>query len=210
MVQAVIFDMDGTVLNTLFDLTESVNFSLKKFSLPPKTIEQVRKAVGNGVYKLAKRVLPENFSEDELSKWLEIFKNHYSKNMYNHTKSYDGILDVLKELKTKGIKTAIVSNKYDSAVKELSKKYFKDLIDVSIGQSDEIEPKPSPKGIIKAINELNIQSAIYVGDSDVDIQTAQNANLPVIGVTWGFRDRENLTGADYIIDKPCEILNIIF
>ena len=210
MVQAVIFDMDGTVLNTLFDLTESVNFSLKKFSLPPKTIEEVRKAVGNGVYKLAKRVLPENFSEDELSKWLEIFKNHYSKNMYNHTKPYDEILDVLKELKTKGIKTAIVSNKYDSAVKELSKKYFKDLIDVSIGQSDEIEPKPSPKGIIKAINELNIQSAIYVGDSDVDIQTAQNANLPVIGVTWGFRDRENLTGADYIIDKPCEILNIIF
>ena len=183
MIQAVIFDMDGTVLDTLFDLTESVNFVQKSMKYPQKTTEQVRKAVGNGIYKLAQRVLPDNCSKSDTIRWIELFKTHYSKNMYNHTKPYDGILDVLKKLKAKGIKTAIVSNKYDNAVKELSKKYFNDLIDVSIGQSDEIDVKPSPKGVLKAIKELNVESAIYTGDSDVDIQTARNANLSVIGVT---------------------------
>ncbi len=209
MVQAVIFDMDGTILNTLEDLKESVNITLSNFGFKTRTLEEVRQFVGNGVKLLFQRALPDNTDNETLEKCILFFKKTYAENMYNHTIPYDGILKILQEIKALGLKTAVVSNKFDLAVKELSKKYFGDLIDISVGQSDDVPQKPAPNGTFKAMKELNVQTAIYVGDSDVDVKTAKNANLQCIGVTWGFRDREYLKGADYIVDSPKELMQII-
>ena len=142
---------------------------------------------------------------------LSVFKKNYSEIMYNHTAPYDGILKILSNLKSDGIKIGVVSNKFDSAVKELCKKYFADLIDIAIGQADDVPKKPAPDGVFKAMRELGADksSTVYVGDSDVDVATAKNAKLPCIGVTWGFRDREYLKGANFIIDNPNDINVII-
>jgi len=209
MIEAVIFDMDGTILNTLDDLYESVNITLDNFGFPKRTLDEVRQFVGNGVRLLFQRALPNEVNDDVLEKSIIFFKKTYAQNMYNHTAPYDSIKKILKELNNNGVKIAVVSNKFDLAVKELSKKYFGDLIDISVGQSDEVPQKPAPNGVFKAMKDLGVKSAIYVGDSDVDVQTAKNANLPCIGVTWGFRDREYLKGADYIIDTPDELIEII-
>lgn len=209
MIEAVIFDMDGTILNTLDDLYESVNITLDNFGFPKRTLDEVRQFVGNGVRLLFQRALPNEVNDDVLEKSIIFFKKTYAQNMYNHTAPYDSIKKILKELNNNGVKIAVVSNKFDLAVKELSKKYFGDLIDISVGQSDEVPQKPAPNGVFKAMRELDVKSAIYVGDSDVDVQTAKNANLPCIGVTWGFRDREYLKGADYIIDTPDELIEVI-
>ena len=172
-------------------------------------MEEVRCFVGNGVRKLIERAVPENCQNVE--ECLAVFKQNYSEIMYNHTAPYNGILKILSDLKANGIKTGVVSNKFDSAVKELCKKYFADLIDIAIGQADDVPKKPAPDGVFKAMRELGADklSTIYVGDSDVDVATAKNANLPCIGVTWGFRDREYLKGANFIIDNPNDINVII-
>ena len=203
----VIFDMDGTLLNTLTDLHISTNFALRESNFPERSFDEVRNFVGNGVEMLIRRALPKNSDDVTVIKCMEIFKKHYAENMYNNTNPYEGIIEVLNLLKD--TKTAVLSNKFDIAVKELAEKYFDGLMDFSLGQSDDIPPKPNPTGILKCINELNSKNPILVGDSDVDIQTAKNANIPVIAVTWGFRDRNSLTDADYIIDEPKELLKII-
>lgn len=209
MIKTVIFDLDGTLLNTLEDLKEATNFALSKYNYPTRTLEEVRCFVGNGVRKLIERAVPENCQNVE--ECLAVFKQNYSEIMYNHTAPYDGILKILSDLKANGIKTGVVSNKFDSAVKELCKKYFADLIDIAIGQADDVPKKPAPDGVFKAMRELGADksSTVYVGDSDVDVATAKNANLPCIGVTWGFRDREYLKGANFIIDNPNDINVII-
>jgi phosphoglycolate phosphatase len=206
MLKAIIFDLDGTLLNTLEDLWISTNFALGKFNYPQRTLEEVRGFVGNGVRKLIERAVPENCENVEVC--LEIFKNHYAENMYNHTAPYNSIELILKELRTHDVRIAVVSNKFDLAVKELCKKYFGDLVNVAIGQFDDVPPKPAPNGVFKAMKQLGVEDALYVGDSDVDVKTAKNANLACIGVTWGFRDRENLKGADFIIDEPCGIIDV--
>ena len=209
MIKTVIFDLDGTLLNTLEDLKEATNFALSKYNYPTRTLEEVRCFVGNGVRKLIERAVPENCQNVE--ECLAVFKQNYSEIMYNHTAPYNGILKILSDLKANGIKTGVVSNKFDSAVKELCKKYFVDLIDIAIGQADDVPKKPAPDGVFKAMRELGADksSTVYVGDSDVDVATAKNANLPCIGVTWGFRDREYLKGANFIIDNPNDINVII-
>ena len=209
MIKTVIFDLDGTLLNTLEDLKEATNFALSKYNYPTRTLEEVRCFVGNGVRKLIERAVPENCQNVE--ECLAVFKQNYSEIMYNHTAPYNGILKILSDLKANGIKTGVVSNKFDSAVKELCKKYFVDLIDIAIGQADDVPKKPAPDGVFKVMRELGADklSTIYVGDSDVDVATAKNANLPCIGVTWGFRDREYLKGANFIIDNPNDINVII-
>lgn len=209
MIKTVIFDLDGTLLNTLEDLKEATNFALSKYNYPTRTLEEVRCFVGNGVRKLIERAVPENCQNVE--ECLSVFKQNYSEIMYNHTAPYNGILKILSDLKANGIKTGVVSNKFDSAVKELCKKYFADLIDIAIGQADDVPKKPAPDGVFKAMRELGADksSTVYVGDSDVDVATAKNANLPCIGVTWGFRDREYLKGANFIIDNPNDINVII-
>lgn len=209
MIKTVIFDLDGTLLNTLLDLKESTNYALRQFGYPERTLEEIRYFVGNGVRKLIERAVPENCKNVE--ECLDVFKKHYEKNMYNNTVSYNYIETMLKTLKSEGIKLGVVSNKFDLAVKELCKKYYDGLVDIAIGQGGDVLPKPSPFGVYKAMKELGADKAstIYVGDSEVDVQTAQNANIPCIGVTWGFRGRAYLDGADYIIDDPCEIINIV-
>lgn len=207
MKKAVIFDLDGTLLNTLEDLRESTNFTLEKFGYPKRSKDEIRNFVGNGVRKLIQRA----FEKEDIEEELEVFKTHYGKNMYNHTAPYDGIIETLNDLKSMGVKTGVVSNKFDKAVKELCEKYFPNLIDIAIGQSSDIPKKPAPDGVFKALKFLNENenSAIYIGDSDVDIMTAKNSNLPCIGVTWGFRDKESLNGANFVINKPYDIINII-
>ena len=209
MIKTVIFDLDGTLLNTLLDLKESTNYALRQFGYPERTLEEIRYFVGNGVRKLIERAVPENC--ENVEECLDVFKKHYEKNMYNNTVSYNCIETMLKTLKSEGIKLGVVSNKFDLAVKELCKKYYDGLVDIAIGQGGDVLPKPSPFGVYKAMKELGADKAstIYVGDSEVDVQTAQNANIPCIGVTWGFRGRAYLDGADYIIDDPCEIINIV-
>lgn len=209
MIKAVVFDLDGTLLNTLDDLKESTNFALRKFNYPERTLEEVRCFVGNGVRKLIERAVPEDCKN--IDECLEVFKNNYSENMYNHTQAYNGILKILEELHKDKVKIGVVSNKFDSAVKDLCKKYFGDLVDTAIGQNDDVPKKPAPDGVLKAMKILGSDknSTIYAGDSDVDVQTAKNAGLKCIGVTWGFRTEDYLKGADFIVDSPDEILKIV-
>lgn len=213
MIENVIFDMDGTILYTLDDLKNSTCTALKMFGYPERSIDEIKTFVGNGVKKLIERALPAETPLDITEQVLKVFKDDYTKNMYKNTRPYDNIKNLLLNLKENSIKTAVVSNKFDLAVKELSKKYFDDLIDVSVGQSDNISPKPSPDGIIKAMRLLNANpdNCIYTGDSDIDVLAAHNAGLLCIGVTWGYRNLAILksAGADYIVNEPLEILDLI-
>ena len=209
MIKAVIFDLDGTLLNTLEDLKESTNFALRTFNYPERTLEEVRCFVGNGVRKLIERAVPEDCKN--IDECLDVFKKNYSENMCNYTQAYNGILKILKELHKENVKIGVVSNKFDTAVKGLCKKYFDDLVDIAIGQNDDIPKKPAPDSVLKAMKILNSDknSTLYAGDSDVDVQTARNAGLRCIGVTWGFRTRDYLKGADFIVDNPDEIVKIV-
>lgn len=211
MIKTAIFDLDGTLLNTLEDLKDSTNYALEQFGFQTRTLEEIRKFVGNGVRKLIERAVPTDCDAETTEKCLAIFKQHYSKNMYNHTKPYNSILEILKELSHKGLKIAVVSNKFNSAVKELCEKYFTNLVDVAIGQADDVPKKPAPDGVFKAMKILNAEksTSVYIGDSEVDVATAKNADLPCIGVTWGFRDKKDLIGAKYIIDNPLELIETI-
>lgn len=213
MKKTVIFDLDGTLLNTLDDLADSTNYALSKFGYPTRTIDEVRQFVGNGVAKLIERAIPEGKNNPNFEKCLAIFKENYAQNMYNKTAPYNGIIEMLSNLKSKGIKIAVVSNKFDLAVKELCKKYFEGFIDFAAGENEAqgIKKKPAPDTVISVLNEFNFASedAVYVGDSDVDIMTAKNSKMSCISVTWGFRDEKFLleNGATILINAPSEIYN---
>lgn len=211
--KTIIFDLDGTLLNTIEDIADSVNYALKECGFPERTYEEVQGFVGNATNYLLSKSVPANTPKDQTEECTRIYKNHYRSNMDNKTAPYDNILDMLKKLKDNNYKIAVVSNKFDSAVKELCKKYFSDYIEVAIGESGDNRRKPAPDTVFAAIKELGSdkEECIYVGDSDVDVQTAHNTGIPCIGVTWGFRGREVLVnaGADYIIDTPSEIFDIL-
>ncbi len=199
----IIFDLDGTLLNTLEDLKDSLNYALTSHGYETRSLEEVRSFVGDGVEKLVERSLPLHSSHENIQKCLATFKEHYQQNMQNKTRPYNGIIELLHKLKENDYKLAIVSNKFDIAVKKLAKDYFGDLINVAIGESATIKRKPAPDTVFKAIKELgaDINKTIFVGDSETDVQTAKNAGLPCVGVTWGFRSPEVLRheGADYLI-----------
>jgi phosphoglycolate phosphatase len=207
----VIFDLDGTLLNTLDDLADSVNYIMKQYGFPERSVAEVRSFVGNGVARLIERCIPDGKANPQFEECLTGYRRHYSDNMLNKTCPYEGIMDLLAQFSQDNFKLAIVSNKYDSAVKALNKIYFEKYIKVAIGESEAIAGKPAPDTVFKALEELGsaAERAVYVGDSEVDVLTAKNSGLVCAGVTWGFRDREALTGADFIIDKPLEILRII-
>ncbi|NLP34839.1 MAG: HAD family hydrolase [Clostridiales bacterium] len=209
----IIFDLDGTLLNTLDDLCDSVNATLLKHNFPERSLDEVRRFLGNGVGVLMRLAVPESCTDEEVAVYLEEFKEHYKQNMENKTRPFDGIMELLLDLQRYNYKVAIVSNKFDPAVKALAKTYFGNLIPVAIGESSDVRRKPAPDSVFNAIKELGSdkQKTIYVGDSDIDVQTAKNAGIPCIGVTWGFRSREVLrnAGADYLIDTPREIFTII-
>ncbi len=210
-IDTIIFDLDGTLINSLEDLKVSVNYALFGFKYPKQTLDMVRNNVGNGVEKLMERSLPDGRNNTNFEVCLSIFKEHYAKNMDVNTKPYPHILELLATLKSRGYKLAVVSNKFDAAVKPLCKKYFKTLIDVAIGQEKETKKKPAPDTVYIALDELHSKSenAIFVGDSEVDIQTAKNAGMNCISVSWGYKTKEFLkqNGASIIIDTPLELLN---
>jgi haloacid dehalogenase superfamily, subfamily IA, variant 1 with third motif having Dx(3-4)D or Dx(3-4)E len=209
----VIFDLDGTLLNTIDDLSDSLNDILSEFGYATVSVEEVRRFVGNGARNLIRLALPDYCSEDVVSQVFEKFKIHYKNNMQKKTRPYNGIIELLLDLQRYNYKIAIVSNKFDSALKSLVQIYFGNLITVAIGETNEIKRKPAPDSIFTAVKELgaDINRTILVGDSETDVRTAKNAGIPCIGVTWGFRNREVLRseGADYLIDTPREILTII-
>jgi phosphoglycolate phosphatase len=213
MINTVIFDLDGTLLNTLHDLTDSVNYALEQFGFPLRSVEEIRQFVGNGVKVLLDLAVPNNTPPEITHECLNLYKVHYNTNMQNKTKPYEGILDLLHNLKEMGIKLAVVSNKYDAAVKSLCKDYYSDYIIIAIGESSEVAKKPAPDSVYTALSKLDSvkEEAIYVGDSEVDVRTAHNAGVPCIGVTWGFRSREVLSreGAEMIIDTPSELITYI-
>ncbi|OOM77877.1 HAD family hydrolase [Clostridium sp. BL-8] len=209
----VIFDLDGTLLNTIEDLTDSVNFALGLYGFPYKSLEEIRSFVGNGAARLIELSIPDGTSSPMYEKCFVDFRNHYSMNMRNKTDAYEGIMELLRQLLEKKYKIAIVSNKFDTAVKELNKIYFEKYIKVAIGESEKVSKKPAPDTVFKALEELGsvTDKSVYVGDSEVDVKTAKNAGVICVGVTWGFRNRKVLeeNGADYIIDTPQELLKII-
>ena len=211
--KTVIFDLDGTLLYTLEDLKDSVNFALSKFNYPQKNLEEIRNFVGNGVKVLMELSIPQGKNNENFDECLATFKTHYAQNMYNKTKPYDGIIEMLENLQQQGFRTAVVSNKFDLATKELCKKYFAEKIEIAIGESENIRKKPAPDSVFKVMEILNSNknSTYFVGDSEVDIQTAQNANLKCISVTWGYKDKEFLlkNGAKFLANSPKEILEII-
>ncbi|MGE5678194.1 MAG: HAD family hydrolase [Pseudomonadota bacterium] len=212
-IEAIIFDLDGTLLNTLDDLADSVNYALRQFDFPERSLEEVRFFVGNGVRNLMRQAVPNGFDNPQFEGCLNNFREHYSKNLNNRTKPYEGIMELLSELHRRNHKMAIVSNKFDRAVKELAREFFSDFIPVAIGESGGVRKKPEPDCVFEALEELGTEAshAVYVGDSEVDIETAGNAGIPCIGVTWGFRSRELLieNGAKHIIDTPMELIKLL-
>ena len=208
-----IFDLDGTLLNTLQDLTNSVNYCMEKYSGPVYTCEEVREKVGNGIYVLMEKALPDGRNNPNYNACMKDFPVHYKEHMMDNTKPYDGIIDMLHTLKGRGYKLAIVSNKFDAAVKGLCKDFFADEIEVAIGESPAIHKKPAPDTVFEALKELGKtkEEAVYVGDSDVDIETAKNAGMPCVSVLWGFRDKEFLAehGAEYYAETAEDVLRYI-
>ena len=209
-----IFDLDGTLLNTIQDLTNSVNYCMKKYGGPVYTCEEIREKVGNGIYVLMEKALPDGRSNPNYDACMKDFPVHYKEHMLDNTKPYDGIIDMLHTLKEHGYKLAIVSNKFDAAVKGLCKDFFADEIEVAIGESPAIHKKPAPDTVFQAMRELNVkpENCIYIGDSEVDIQTAANAGIPCISVNWGFKSTEFLKENEYEVfcaedgEKALEIL----
>lgn len=204
MYHTAIFDLDGTLLDTLQDLADSTNYALALHQMPTRTVEEVRRFVGNGVGLLIHRAVPEGTDEALENQVLADFRAHYLINMEHKTAPYPGVLELLDQLRAAGVRTAVVSNKFDGAVKGLCQAYFGDRVEVAIGESQGVARKPAPDTVFRALAELGVSSegAVYIGDSDVDIQTAHNSGLPCISVSWGFRDRDVLeqAGAACICD----------
>jgi phosphoglycolate phosphatase len=209
MFDTILWDLDGTLLYTLTDLTNSVNAALTKFSLPTRTQEEVKSFVGNGIRLLMERAVPEGKDHPEFAQILQAFKEDYAKNCNNNTKPFPGIPEVLQKLKSEGYKMAIVSNKIDSAVKDLAKLYFSDTIDVAIGDNPQRNKKPASDNVLLALEILQStpQNTIYIGDSEVDIMTALNSNTEMIIVDWGYKQHDFLLekGGKNLVSTPQEL-----
>ena len=209
---AYIFDLDGTLLDTLGDLAASTNYALRTHGMPEHSMDDVRSFVGNGVRKLMERAIPQGADNPDFEATFATFRQHYMQHSLDTTKPYEGIPETLAALKAKGCRLAVVSNKMMAATQELCQHFFPDTIEVAIGEheTEGIRKKPAPDTVFAALEQLGLgkEGAVYVGDSDVDIQTAKNAGLPCISVLWGFRDRDFLIqhGAKTFISAPSELL----
>lgn len=219
-IRAVIFDLDGTLLNTLDDLADSMNHVLEEFGYPARTLVEIRKFVGNGVRKLVERSMgyPDDkvYTEEERSNVDQVFdrmRAYYAEHSNEKTAPYAGVTECLEQLQQKGILTAIVSNKLDGAVKELNEIYFQKWVTEAIGELPGVTRKPAPDMLELVMGHLGVtkEECVYVGDSEVDIETAVNAGIPCIAVTWGFRDVDLLKecGAGVMIDQPEELISVI-
>ncbi len=212
--KAVIFDLDGTLLNTLDDLADGVNIALRLCDMPARTVDEVRMAVGNGVALLIERMVPDGGQNPRFAECLDVFRREYAKIADHKTCPYDGILPLLDALQEAGVAMAVVSNKFHDATVSLVKRYFP-VIPVSAGEreAEGIRKKPAPDTVFQVMQEIGVTSGecVYVGDSDVDIETAKNAGMDCISVTWGFRDRAFLAshGATLFADTPAELLALV-
>lgn len=209
----ILFDLDGTLLNTLGDLRAGVNHALKRYGYPLRTLSEVRDFIGNGIPTLIRRCLPQKGAEADFDAVLAAFYAHYRANIDRYTVPYDGIAPLLQELKRRGCRLGVVSNKNHREVEVLSKRFFGDTFDVAIGSSDTMPRKPAPNSVNAALAALGSEKArsLYVGDSQVDIETAKNAEIDLITVTWGYRDISFLikSGAKTLIDRPEELLKVV-
>ena len=212
MYSTYIFDLDGTLLDTLGDLAASVNYALRMHGMPEHTIDDVRHFVGNGVRLLMERAIPDGEQNPDFEATFATFRQHYMEHSLDTTRPYEGISDALKALKAQGCRLAVVSNKMMAATQELCQHFFPDTIEVAIGENEAagIRKNPAPDTVYAALRMLNVEqkNAVYVGDSDVDVETAKNSGLPCISVLWGFRDKEFLIrhGAKTFISAPSELL----
>lgn len=208
-----IFDMDGTILDTLEDLKNATNYALRTNGLPERTLDEVRQFVGNGILMLMKRAVPKGTDDSMLQQVFQTFTAYYSEHCADTTKPYDGIISLIQSLRASGIKTAVVSNKADFAVQELVRTYFDGCFDIAIGERSGIQKKPAPDSVYEVISALHMEKsdAIYIGDSDVDLATANNADIPCIAVEWGFRTHDFLIehGAAILVAKPEEIFDLL-
>lgn len=204
MYQLAIFDLDGTLLDTLADLRQGINYALGTQGFAQRSMAEVRAFVGNGIWKLVERAVPAGTSEAQMDAVYEAFNPYYAKHCADLTAPYDGILPLLQKLQAQGVVCALVSNKPDYAVQTLAAQYFPGLLAASAGAKDGVRKKPAPDSVFAVIHQLRAEGlrAVYIGDSEVDLQTAQNAALPCISVSWGFRDRSVLeqAGAACICD----------
>ena len=212
MFKVYIFDLDGTLLDTLGDLAASTNYALRTHGMPEHSIDDVRRFVGKGVRKLMERAIPGGAANPDFEATFATFREHYMHHSLDTTRPYPGIPEVLKELKSRGCKLAVVSNKMMAATQDLIRHFFPDTIEVAIGEheAEGIRKKPAPDTVFAALKDLGVDKdgAVYVGDSDVDIATARNSGLPCISVLWGFRNREFLIehGGETFISKPQDLL----
>lgn len=213
MIKNVVFDMDGTILNTIDDLYNSVNFALAECGYPKRSMMEVLSFVGNGVKVLINRAMPKGYTAVEFDICFKKFMGYYNLHKNDNTCPYDGILELMQVLQAKGIKMSVVSNKFDAGVKELAEKLFTGYLPVAIGESEKVQPKPNPSGVWYALELMGAKSeeSVYIGDSEVDFETAKNSGLKFIAVTWGFRPRElhEELGVKYIAEKPMDIVKIL-
>ena len=212
-----IFDMDGTILNTLDDMTDSLNEILSQYKLPLHTLDEVRFMVGNGIPKLIERAIPDGRSNPQFEKILADFISYYEEHCAIKTAPYDGLVDCIKTLRTAGIKIAVNTNKVEPAAIALCDDYFPGLFDIISGSRPGMPPKPAPDGIYEILKRAGMdgksegQRAVFIGDSDVDMQTGMNAGLDVIGVDWGFRGKAFLEehGARTIVMTAGELAELL-
>ena len=201
-----IFDLDGTLLSTLADLAASTNYALRTHHMPERSLDEVRRFVGNGVKKLMERAIPDGLNNPLFEETFATFRQHYMQHNLDTTQPYPGIMQLLEQLKAEDKNIAVVSNKFYAATRELCRHFFGDLVPVAIGEREDIRKKPAPDTVIEALRELGVdkEGAVYIGDSDVDIMTAKNSGMPCVSVLWGFRDKEFLLehGATTLILKP--------
>ena len=213
MYKMVIFDLDGTLLNTLDDLADAGNYALFQLGLPVHEIEEYKYFIGNGIPKLIERMLPKESDETLRTKAFEIFCSYYNIHMNDKTKPYDGILEMLETLKNNNIVSVVVTNKSAEFADSIIRKYFDNLVDKVYGSVEGLPRKPDPYWVNKALSDFGADNdeVLYVGDSGVDMETAKNASLTACGVTWGFRDEKELvaSGADFICGSCEDILDII-
>jgi len=207
--EAVLFDLDGTLLDTLEDLKDSVNEIMEKYHFPKRTLDEVRKAVGNGIHKLIERSVPEGTDEETIESAFCDFWGYYQKNCMIKTKPYPGMEELLTKLKADGCKLAVVTNKGNEAVQEMIPYYFEGLFEIAVGATKEMPKKPAPDMVYYVLEDMQVEkeNALFIGDSQVDIETAGNAGMDSILVTWGFRDRETLikAGAVNLADDTKEL-----
>lgn len=214
MYKVFIFDLDGTLLDTLQDLANAVNYALRQHAMPEHSLDDIRRFVGNGVRLLMERAVPDGAGNPQFEAAFATFRQYYMEHSLDTTRPYDGIPELLRALKQRGCRLAVVSNKMMAATQELCVHFFPE-IEVAIGEheAEGIRKKPAPDTVCEALRQLGCdkQGAVYVGDSDVDIMTARNSGLPCVSVLWGFRDRQFLTahGATTFISHPSELLGLL-